>query len=448
MRIRPSSGRWSRLAGAAALSLFAGTFTAVDLGTAPDRAPTQASVRTPSGRTGTGAWVGTWASVPTTVPAGNVTSYEDRTIRQVVHASIGGDAVRVRLSNEFGERPLVIGRVRLARHAAGAPSQEIVAGTDRPVTFGGRTSVTVPAGAPVLSDPVGLSLPAGTDLSVSLYLPERTPVTTVHNYAQQLNVVAPGDVTRDRVAGGGSTIDRWCFLGSVDVRTDRRDAATVLALGDSITDGANTTRGSNHRWPDLLAERFRSRAGTSRFGVINEAITGNRLLHDPNPPAGSAAEGYADFFGESALRRFDRDVTAQTGVGYVIVLLGINDIGQPGGAAPASEQVGADEVIGAHRQLVARAHARGLRIFGATLTPFKDDTLGFHTPRREADRQAVNRWIRTSGEYDAVIDFEAAVRDPRQPDRLLTEYDSGDHLHPNDAGMLAMAGAIPLDLFR
>jgi lysophospholipase L1-like esterase len=458
MRNRPSSAVLSRWAGAATLSLLAGVLTAPgpgsDQGTipvlvqSPGTATHQSAATQPvASPAAVPVWVGTWASVPTAVPPGNITVYEKQTIRQVVHTSLGGDSIRVRLTNEFGEQPLAIGRVRVARHAAGAPGQEIVAGTDRPVTFSGGTSVTVPAGAPVLSDPVPLSLPAGSDLAVSLYLPERTPVTTVHNYAHQLNVVASGDVTRDRALTATSTIDRWCFLGSVDVRTNRRAAESVLAFGDSITDGANTVQGANHRWPDLLAERFRWRAGTSRLGVLNEAITGNRLLHDPNPPAGSDAEGYADFFGQSALRRFDRDISAQTGVGHVIVLLGINDIGQPGGPAPASEQVGAKEVIAAHRQLIARARAQGLKIYGGTLTPFKDDTLGFYSPRREADRKKVNRWIRTSGEYDAFIDFEAAVRDPRQPDRMLAAYDSGDHLHPNDAGMQAMADAVPLGLF-
>ncbi|MDQ1293356.1 MAG: hypothetical protein QG608_1237 [Actinomycetota bacterium] len=459
MRNRPSSAVLSRWAGAATLSLLAGVLTALgpvpDRGTAPVRDQTPgtaahqpAATRPAGSRPAAPTWVGTWASVPTAVPPGNITVYEKQTIRQVVHASLGGDSIRVRLTNEFGEQPLVIGRVRVARHAEGAPGQEIVAGTDRPVTFSGSTSVTVPAGAPALSDPVPLSLPAGSDLAVSLYLPERTPVTTVHHYAQQLNVVASGDVTREKALTATSTIDRWCFLSSVDVRTIRREAESVLAFGDSITDGVNTVQGANHRWPDLLAERFRSRADTSRLGVINEAITGNRLLHDPNPPSGSDAESYADFFGQSALRRFDRDISAQTGIGHVIVLLGINDIGQPGGPAPASEQVGAQEIVAAHRQLIARAHAQGLKIYGGTLTPFRDDTLGFYSPQREADRQKVNRWIRTSGEYDAVIDFEAAVRDPRQPDRLLAAYDSGDHLHPNDAGMQAMADAVPLSPFR
>jgi lysophospholipase L1-like esterase len=182
--------------------------------------------------------------------------------------------------------------------------------------------------------------------------------------------------------------------------------------------------------------------------MLNLGVAGNRLLHDPNPPQGSNAENFALFFGQSALRRFDRDVAAQPGARYVIVLLGVNDLGHPGTVAPPAETVTAEEIINAHRQLITRAHAEGLTIYGATILPFKDDTLGFYTPENEAKRQAVNRWIRTSGEYDAVIDFDKATRDPADPLRLRPEYDSGDHLHPNPAGMAAMAAAIPLHLFR
>jgi lysophospholipase L1-like esterase len=182
--------------------------------------------------------------------------------------------------------------------------------------------------------------------------------------------------------------------------------------------------------------------------VLNEGISGNRLLHDPNPPPGSPAEAFAAYFGQSALRRFDRDVLAQPGVRYVTVLLGVNDLGHPGTVAAPEEEVSAQDIIDAHRQLIARAHQRGLRIYGGTITPFKDDTLGFYSPEHEAARDAVNRWIRTGREYDGVIDFDAAVRDPADEDRLLPAYDSGDHLHPNDAGMAAMARAVPLRLFH
>jgi lysophospholipase L1-like esterase len=300
----------------------------------------------------------------------------------------------------------------------------------------------------MLSDPVRLRLPAASDLVVSIYLPRRTPGTTIHAFSFQDNVVAAGNVTRRRVVEPTATFQQWYFLSGVSVSVPRQQAAAVVALGDSITDGANTTPNTNSRWPDVLARRLQATRDLRHLGVLNEGISGNRLLHDPNPPPGSDAEAFAAFFGQSALRRFDRDVGAQPGARYVIVLLGVNDLGHPGTVAPESEEVSVADLIGGYRQLIARAHEQGLRVFGGTITPFKGDTFGFYSPANEAARQAVNRWIRTSGEYDAVVDFDAALRDPAEPDRLLPAYDSGDHLHPNDAGAAAMARAVPLRLFR
>ncbi|WP_367128639.1 SGNH/GDSL hydrolase family protein [Saccharothrix sp. HUAS TT1] len=390
------------------------------------------------------AWVGAWATSPTTVPASDTTSFADQTLRQVVHLSVGGSAVRVRLSNEFGAQPLVVGEARVARRAgAGSAVQP---GSDRRLTFGGRGSATLPPGAPLLSDPVALPVEAGSDLVVSLYLPRRTPATTVHAFPYQDGWVAAGNATRDADITPTAVLGKWHFLTGVSVTGKR--GSTVVAFGDSITDGAETTRGANRRWPDVLARRFQAERGLRHLGVVNEGISGNRLLHDPNPPAGHPAEGYAAYFGQAALRRFDRDVLAQPGVGHVVVLLGVNDLGHPGTSAPLSEKVTAEDIIGAHRQLIARAHAQGVRIHGGTITPFRDDAFGFFSPENEAARQAVNHWIRTGGEYDGVIDFDRALRDPGQPDRLLPAYDSGDHLHPNDAGMATMAAAVPLRLFR
>jgi lysophospholipase L1-like esterase len=396
-----------------------------------------------------GAWVGTWATTPTAVPASDGTAFEDQTIRQVIHASVGGDALRVRLTNEFGTGPLVVGEARVALRADGGAGIRTKPGSDRPLTFGGSASVTVPAGAPALSDPVGLRVPDGADLVISVYLPEHTPGGTVHAFAYQHNEVARGNVTARRELAGVETIDRWYFLSGVSVhRHPAGRSAAVVTLGDSITDGATTTPGANRRWPDLLALRLRKAPGLRDLGVLNQGISGNRLLHDPNPPAGHPAEGYAAYFGESALRRFDRDVASQPGAEYLVVLLGVNDLGHPGTVAPESERVSAQDIIGGHRQLIARAHEQGMRVFGATITPFWGDTLGFHSPENEAARQEINAWIRTGGEFDAVIDFDAAVRDPRQHERLAPRYDSGDGLHPNDAGMRAMADAVPLSLFR
>ena len=403
-------------------------------------AAAQATVRSRQARS---RWVGTWAAVPTAVPAAGVAVLEDQTVRQVVRTSIGGSSLRLRLTNEFGALPLQLGEVHIARRDPRSSGTDILPGTDRRVTFSGRTSATVPAGAPLVSDEVPLRVLERSDLVISIHLPERTPVTTLHAFAYQDNVLAAGNVTGARRVTPTSTTSQWLFLSGVSVATREPRAGAVVALGDSITNGFETTVGANRRWPDRLAERL-ALQGRYMLGVLNLGVAGNRLLHDPNPPAGSPAEAYAAFFGQSALRRFDRDVVAQPGVEHVVVLLGVNDLGHPGTSAPLSEAVTADEIIAAHRQLIARAHLAGLRIHGGTITPFGGDTLGFSTPTTAAARQAVNRWIRTSAEYDSVIDFDAALRDPTDPERMLARYDSGDHLHPNDAGMQALADAVPL----
>lgn len=389
--------------------------------------------------TGDGAranWVGTWASVPTATPATATPVVDNETVRQIVHTSIAGSELRLRLTNEFGTQPLRIGEVHVARRA-GSTGATIAPATDRAVTFAGQRSVTVPAGAPMVSDPVRLALPARTDLVVSVYLPDHTPVTTLHGFSNQDNVIATGNVADDRTVVATRTVTQWFFLSSVSVRTNDRSSGAVVALGDSITNGFDTDVNANHRWPDLFAKRLHD------TGVLNLGVAGNRLLHDPNPPPGSDAENYAAFFGQSALGRFDRDVLAQPGAQHVIVLLGVNDLGHPGTTAPISETVTAEEIIAAHRQLITRAHAAGLTIHGGTILPFKGDTLGFYNEANETKRHTINHWIRTSNEYDTVIDFDRAMRDPADPQHLNPAYDSGDHLHPNDAGMAAMAKAIP-----
>jgi lysophospholipase L1-like esterase len=406
-------------------------------------APEAAHAGATSGGSTPDARAGTWAAVPTAVPAAALTTLEDQTVRHVVHTSTGGDQVQIRLTNEFGSAPLVIGEVHVALRAGDGASTTAVAGTDHRVTFGGRAGATVPAGAPLVSDPVRLTLRPATDLLISIYLPERTPVTTLAAFAFQDNVIAAGNVTAARSVTPTATVGQDLFLSGVSVRGR---ATAIVTLGDSITNGANTQANLNHRWPDLLAARLRA-AHLDR-GVLNLGVSGNRLLHDPNPPAGSGAEAYAVFFGQSGLRRFDRDVLAQPGARYLIVLLGVNDLGHPGTTAPASEVVSADDLIAGHRQLVARAHQGGLRAFGGTVLPFKDDTLGFYSEENERKRSALNHWIRTSGTYDGVVDFDAAMRDPADPLRLRPAYDSGDHLHPNDTGMAAMAAAVPLRFFR
>jgi lysophospholipase L1-like esterase len=387
-------------------------------------------------------WVGTWTASPV-APFGESSPanlrdprFENQTVRNVVHTTIGGNKVRIKISNLFGSRPLVVGAAHVAVRDKGA---SVVPATDRALAFGGRPFVSIPAGAVALSDPARLDVPAGSDLAVSLYLPEATPMTSVHRSAFQTSYVASGNVAGATSLVNPTTIGTWPFLVAVDVVAPTSPGA-VVALGDSITDGANSTGDTNRRWPDVLAARLL--AAKRNVAVLNQGIGGNRILHD-------GAGDYGPAFGPNALARFDRDVLAQAGVRWVVVLLGINDIGHPGAGAPMSEDVGADDMIAGLRQLVERAHEKGLRIYGGTLTPFEGIAWpGWFSPEKEAKRQAVNRWIRTGGAFDGVIDFDKAVRDPSHPTRMLPAYDSGDHLHPNDAGLKAMGEAVDLGLFR
>ena len=384
-------------------------------------------------------WVATWATGPAGPAPGATPQFNDQTVRYIVHTSVGGDRVRVKLSTAFGSEPLVIGSARVARRISGA---RIDRASDRRLTFGGAERVTIPVGALVVSDPVRLDAPALSDLAISLYLPQPTAGNTTHVLALQTSYIAAGtgDATGAIDLPGAAPTTSWEFVTGVDV-SGRGAAATIVALGDSITDGANSTVDANLRWPSVLAARLQARGETRRLGVIDEGIIGNRILHPTEPQFGN-------LFAPAALARFDRDALAQAGVQYIIVLLGINDIGHPGGTAPASEEVSAEQIEAGLSQLVERAHEHGIRVFGATLTPFEGTTLtDFFSPEKEVKRQAVNRWIRTAGAFDAVIDFDAAIRDPGHPARILPAFDGGDHLHPSDAGQRAMAEAIPLRLF-
>lgn len=383
-------------------------------------------------------WVGTWGTAPAGV-AGTPEQFRDETLRLIVRVSAGGPQVRVRISNTFGTEPLVIGAAHVARRESGA---RIVASTDRAVTFGGQSSVTVQPGGLVVSDTVALDVAPLSELAVSLYLPMATVETTTHVTALQTNYVSrPGNHTAGSDFDVARPLTRWPFLSGVEVAGSGASAA-IVTLGDSITDGANSTADANKRWPDLLAARLQQRPDLRHVSVLNGGIIGNRILHPTETQFGN-------LFGPSAILRFDRDVLEQPGVRFLIVLLGINDIGHPGSAAPMTDAVGAAQIAGGYRQFVERAHAKGLRVFGATLLPFEGTTIAsFYSAEKETTRQAVNQWIRTGGAFDAVIDFDQAVRDPAHPTRLLQAYDGGDHLHPGDAGMAAMANAIPLELFR
>lgn len=381
-------------------------------------------------------WVGTWTASPQPPEppfiAPTPAQFDNQTVRQVVRTSLSGRTVRVRLSNEFGTAPLTVGAVTIARHAAGSA---IVAGSDRRLTFSGRNAFTIPAGAPVLSDPIDFDVPATGDLVISLFLPRPTAASTFHSLGLATTYVSPpGDYSAAVVMPTASTTLSWFFLTGVSVEASKKEAA-IVALGDSITDGFASTPDTNRRWPNLLAARLQASRRTDHLAVLNHGISGNRTLFD--------------FIGPNAQARLDRDVLNAPGAKFVILLEGINNIGLPGAFGQPAQVVSAEDIIAGHKQIIARARERGLKIFGATLTPFEGTIFpGYYTAAGEAKRQAVNQWIRTSRAFDGVIDFDRAIRDPAHPTRMLPAYDSGDHLHPNDAGYRAMAEFIDLRLFR
>ena len=356
-----------------------------------------------------------------------VRNFNNQTLRLIVHPSMGGDRVRIVLSNAFGTAPLVVGAANVALRDSEAA---IVSKSSRQLKFSGSASTTVPSGAIMISDPVDLVLPTAADLVVDLYVPGDTAASgsalTMHTGANQTSYVSStGNFAGAETFPVATTTASWFVLSRVEV-TAPPAAGAIVALGDSITDGSRATLNANHRWPDLLAQRLTAANGP-RMAVLNAGIAGNRVLLDNAGP--------------NALARFERDVLSQTGVTHVVVMEGINDIGQ----ARANPLPSASDLIGAHRQLILRAHARGLKIYGATLTPFEG--AAYFTPEGEAKRAALNEWIRTGKEYDGVIDFDAAVRDPNQPTKFLAQYQSGDNLHPSDAGYQKMADAVDLSLF-
>jgi lysophospholipase L1-like esterase len=389
----------------------------------------------------TGDWVGTWTASPQPVwdadffaPVGIPRSLRNQTLRQIARVSLGGDRVRVVISNEYGDRPLVIGAAHVALAGDGIA---IEPGSDRALTFSGSPSPTIPPGAPMISDPVDLTVAPLGSLAVSLFLPEITPTTTWHNEGVQTAYISEdGNFAGEAEFEPAQTIQSRIFLSGIMVDA-APDARAVVTFGDSITDGATSTPDANHRWPDFLAERLHE-AG-ARVAVLNQGISGARVLRDR--------------MGDNALARFDRDVLSQPRVDTVILMMGINDIGWPdtilvpeGEPAPT-----AGDIVAGYKQLIDRAHAHDMVILGATLTPFEDTfhghpLFGYYNEEKEAKRQAVNEWIRTSGAFDGVIDFDAITRDPSNPKHIRAEFDSGDHLHPQDTGYEAMADAVDLGL--
>jgi lysophospholipase L1-like esterase len=372
-------------------------------------------------------WVTAWAASPVVgvfIPFNPGCPAEagltDQTVRNVVFISAGGGAVRVRLTNTFGTRSMVVSHATVAVQASNA---DAVPGTVRSLTFGGKLGVTIAAGGRALSDPVRLSVAPLSTLLVSVHAPGPSGPVTMHPFTAQGNFIASGDVTASASGAGFANLPCWLLVDGVEVDAPRRVEGTVVALGDSITDTSATTGNANRRWPDDLARRLDARRGTT-LSVVNAGLGGNRVL-EPRPDG--------DFWGVPALARLERDVFSQTGVRDVILLEGVNDIGF--GAT-------ADQIIAGYQQIVVQTHARGLRIFGATVTPFGGSFVD--TPDRRATWTAVNSWIRTSHAFDGVFDFAAATATPGDPFTLLPAYNSGDHLHPNDAGCQAMADSVDL----
>jgi lysophospholipase L1-like esterase len=374
-------------------------------------------------------WVGTWAASP--APADGI-ALSAPTIRMFPRISIGGSTLRVRFSNAHGTGKLRIGSAHVALRTKGTG---IAPETDRTLTFNGSGSATIPAGALLVSDPVALTVAPLADLAVSVHLPAEIPASfgVTGRYARQTNYVSPpGDFTGQETIPAGRITDDWYFLSGIDVLADAGTGG-IVALGDSLTDANISTHDAYCRWPDQLARRLVARNGGRSLGVMNQGLGGNRILHDVR--------------GDSGVRRFDRDVLAQPGVTHAIVILGINDIRNRRGLP--DEVVTADGMIAGLQQMAVRAQARGIKIYGGTLLPFENETffVGAYTPAGEAKRMAVNAWIRESGAFDAVIDFDMMLRDPGHPGRMLPIWDCGDHLHPGDAGYSRMGDIIDLALF-
>jgi lysophospholipase L1-like esterase len=389
-------------------------------------------------------WVATWASSPAPPdpdPDRPILNLQNQTVRERVRISVGGSQFRIRLTNEYGSAPLLVGSVTAAvpTDPAGVKS-----GSIRTVTFGGKNSITIPAGAPAISDPVAMPVAYGAEISISLYLPERITTPTGHEFALKRAIVSPpGDHTRDDEIQGGTEDSRSVFVSAVLVPA-QPSQRLVVAFGDSITEGYRSTIDANRSYPADLISRLAKMPDKSRLAVVNEGIGGNRLLADWVIP----------WMGASAQARFDRDALALPGVTHIVLLEGANDLGFPGvklgqlSFADPAHPPSADDLIGAYRQLIARAHARGIKMIGATMTPLEGfDVPGFWSDAKDAVRQEVNKWIRNSGAFDGVIDFDAVLRDPDHPSKVLERFASKDHGHPNDAGYQAMADAINLALF-
>jgi lysophospholipase L1-like esterase len=383
-------------------------------------------------------WIVSWAAsqqIPEPNNALPSDDLRDATVRQIVHLSAGGSALRVHVSNAFGTAVLHFSSIHIA-HPVTPASAAIDPATDRALTFAGSQALTIPPEAEYISDPVEYPVRALSDVAVTFYLEVPPASQTGHPGSRATSYFVHGSLASAADLPDAKHVDHWYQISAIDVLSEK-GAASIVALGDSITDGHGATTNGNDRWTDVLARRLQNSRQTRNVGVSNQGIGGNHLL--------------TDGLGPNALARFDRDVLAQAGVRWLIVFEGVNDLGglaRTGEVSQAEHTTRAQRVLAAYEQIIERAHAHGIRVIGATITPYVGSDYYHPGPLSEADRQAVNEWIRAPGHFDAVIDFDTIVRDPRQPDRLRSDYDCGDHLHPSPAGYKAMGESIPLTLFK
>ena len=382
-------------------------------------------------------WVASWGAsqqIPEPQNAVATDDLRDATVRQVFHLSLEGPALRVHLSNAFGTEALHFTSVHIARPVSPS-SSAIDPATDRALTFAGSSDVTVPPGTEFISDPLDYPVAALSNLAVTFHLDSPPATQTGHPGSRATSYLVHGDFVGASNLLDAKNVDHWYQVSGIDVLAPA-GGASIVVLGDSITDGHGATTNGNDRWTDILAQRLQASANKRSIGVSNQGIGGNHLL--------------TDGLGPNALARFDRDVLAPAGVRWVIVFEGVNDLGgltRDGEVTPEQHSVRVKHIISAYEQIVQRAHAHGLRVFGATITPYVGSDYYHPGPLSEADRQAVNAWIRAAGHFDAVIDFDSVVRDPQHLDRLLPAFDCGDHLHPSPAGYRAMGEAVQLNLF-
>ena len=375
-------------------------------------------------------WVTTWTTSPSTLPTDETIDdvLENQTVRLIVHTSIGGEALRLRLSNIHGDRSLNIGAVSVASQASGA---EIIPGSNRSITFSGQESITIPRWATVLSDPIEMDVPQSGNLAVSLYLPGNSGFVTTHALSNQTNYVSStGDHTSKTVLPVAEETSGWPFLTAIDV-VARSPTRAIVTLGDSITDGWGSTDSANQRWPNHFAHRLYRDNSIHDYAIVNAGISGNRVTTEENMA-----------FGQNLQARFQRDVLALSNVSHIVLLEGINDIGM---SSRTDDPIRADQIIAGYQQIITRAHARGIKIIGATLLPYEG--AAYYTDSGNDVRMQVNNFIRSGGEFDGVIEFDKVVADPANPNRIRSDY-TEDNLHPNDAGYRAMADSIDLGLFR